>query len=102
MQEFEIPIPSSPTDPNDRWEQDIHKKRVKQYVTRQTKYESNKTALYTIVWGQCSEAMQSKNQGKMNFEDIEKRRDSLALLKEIKCYWIHESRGSRQVPKANI
>jgi hypothetical protein len=41
---------------------DIHiwEKEVDMFVKQQETYNNNKCALYSVIWGQCSEAMQLK------------------------------------------
>ena len=38
----------------------IWEKEVDLYMKRQELYNSNKRALYSVIWGQCSEAMEAK------------------------------------------
>jgi len=68
----------------DQTDQDIYKEQIKQYVTRSSRYTANKTKLYEVIWGQFPHAMQAKLQSTSNFDVIDRNRDSLALLKEIR------------------
>ena len=54
------------------------------YVSRKERYMENKDELYSVIWGQCSDTIQSKLQSKSTFSDIDKSRDYILLLKEIK------------------
>ena len=81
--EFEFTKPIKPNPPTQE-DEDIYKERVKIYVSRKDRYEENKDKLYSIIWGQCSNAMQSKLQNKTTFQDIDDNGQCLNLLKEIK------------------
>jgi Zinc knuckle len=54
------------------------------FVKRKESYRENKCALYSIIWGQCSEAMQAKVKSAVNYETMHDDSDSLMLLAEIK------------------
>ena len=60
LEEFVIPMPKEPLRPHTQLETDIYKEEIKQYVSRKSKYEANKISLYSIVWGQCTDGMQTK------------------------------------------
>ena len=49
-----------------------------------TAYSNNKEALYAIIWGQCSDSMQSRLKASDDYEDISENRQCLELLSEIK------------------
>ena len=53
-------------------------------VSRKERYVENKDKLYSVIWGQCLDAIRSKLQGKTTFHVINESRDCLLLLKEIK------------------
>ena len=44
----------------------------------------NKDKLYSVIWGQCLDIIQSKLQSKSTFNDIDESRNCILLLKEIK------------------
>ena len=54
------------------------------YVSRKEQYTENKHKLYSIIWGQCSDTIQSKLQSRSTFQQIDETRDCISLLKEIK------------------
>jgi hypothetical protein len=54
------------------------------FVKRRETYETNKCALHSVIWNQCSQAMQMKLKSIDTFEKMNNENDSLALLKEIK------------------
>lgn len=57
---------------------------VDAYVKGKNTYKNNKVALYSVIWAQCSEAMQTKVKSDSNFTAIHEGSDSLALVKVIK------------------
>ena len=63
---------------------DMYKESIKEYVNWRNRYQENKEKLYEIIWGQCSDSMQSKLQSRNNFNHIDEKRDCLELLREIK------------------
>ena len=69
-------------DPTDKriWERECDN-----FVKRRDYYRQHKVALFMIIWGQCSDTMQAKLKTIKTFEKIEKSRDRLGLLREIKA-----------------
>jgi hypothetical protein len=61
------------------WEMEID-----QFVKNKRNYKSNKVMLHSVIWGQCSEAMQAKVKTDPSFQTIHDNSDSLALIKIIK------------------
>jgi hypothetical protein len=62
----------------------IWEKEVDLYVKRKETYDSNKCALLSVLWGQCSKAMQAKTKSDDNYETLDQNSNSLDRLKEIK------------------
>lgn len=62
----------------------ILQQEVNSFVKRRDLYATNKDALYSIIWGQCSEALQAKLEGTSNFQNYEPIRCPIGLLKDIK------------------
>jgi hypothetical protein len=62
----------------------IWKAEVDVFVKRKEAYRENKCALYSIVWSQCSDAMQAKIKSTNRFSEMHDDNDSLSLLKVIK------------------
>ena len=54
------------------------------YVKIIDTYAENKSTLYSVLWGQCSNRMKTKIKALDIFELISENSDILALLKEIK------------------
>ena len=88
--EYTFDKPSQPnnsgttTRSQDALDQDIYKEQIKMYVSRRERYMENKDKLYSVIWGQCSDTIQSKLQSKSTFNDINESRNCILLLKEIK------------------
>jgi hypothetical protein len=61
------------------WEKDID-----MFVKRKETHLDNKCVLYSVVWGQCSKAMQAKVKTDKLYDDISEQIDGLALIKIIK------------------
>ena len=59
----------------------IYKENVKVFVMRKNGYQENKEKLYSVIWGQCSNAIQPRLQSKTRFTDMDKERDCLKLSK---------------------
>lgn len=69
---------------DDAVEKLILQQEVNSFVKRRDLYEANKDALYSIIWGQCSEALQAKLEGTDNFPNYDPIRCPIGLLKDIK------------------
>jgi hypothetical protein len=84
MKNVVITIPKDiATDPS-KTEIRIWEKQVDMFVKRREMYSANKCALYSVIWNQCSEAMQTKIKSAESFKATNTDSDSLAILKEIK------------------
>ena len=81
---YKITEPPEPDDMTNASKKRIWEKKIDQYVERESKYEQNRTNLYSVIWAQCSSAMQSKLKTIDSWEDIEIKRNCLKLLLEIK------------------
>ncbi len=73
-------VPAVP-DPID---QAIFNEEIRQYVKEKAAIVAAMKALYSVVWGQCSEALRSKLKGNPDFMIISTNADSLELLKAIR------------------
>jgi hypothetical protein len=60
------------------------KQEVDMYFRKKNMYENNKCALYTVIWSQCSEAMQAKVKSHDGYDAMYETSDSLALINVIK------------------
>ena len=54
------------------------------YDKRKSEYDENKSALYMLVWGQCSEGVKSKIKSVKNYTKMQSNYDCLGLLLTIK------------------
>lgn len=79
-----ILIPSDPASGATLTEKRIWEKQVDQYVKRMDQLGTNITALYSLVWGQCTDAMQAKVKAANGFASAAADRDGLELLKLLK------------------
>ena len=84
MKDTEQTVPSDPTTNASQTEKRIWEKEVDSYCKRKDMYISNKIALYSVIWSQCSEVMQARLKSSKDFESMNDDSDSLALLLEIK------------------
>ena len=62
----------------------IWQAEVDLFVKRKEAYCENKNTMYSVIWSQCSKAMQAKIKATNNYEDILDNNDSLWLLEAIK------------------
>jgi hypothetical protein len=62
----------------------ILQQEVKDYVKRHKLYYRNRDKVFTIIWGQCSEALQAKLKGTKAFRTYNLIKCPLSLLKDIK------------------
>jgi hypothetical protein len=54
------------------------------YVKRRETYNIDRCALYSVLWGQCSEAMQVKIKSADSYNTMDHNSNSLELIKVIK------------------
>lgn len=73
-----------------KMEESLFNEEVKEYVLRKRTYENNTFKVYSIVLGQCSEAMKAKLEGQDDWEDIHEKHDLLQLLKSIKVWMLNQ------------
>jgi hypothetical protein len=59
--------------------------RCDRLFKRDTAIDDNLKSLYSIAWGQCSEAMKAKLQSHDDFTSMDHKADSVWLLKEIRA-----------------
>jgi hypothetical protein len=62
----------------------IWKKKVEEYVRRETYLEENIKSLFSLVWGQCTDIMRQKVESLDAFEKLSAENDGIELLKAIK------------------
>lgn len=86
--------PKPPENINDVFSKTILGEEIKEYMSRKRIYENNRTKVYTVVLGQCSEAMKAKLEGQSDWKDIHSEHNLVKLLKSIKV-WMLNQQGSR-------
>jgi hypothetical protein len=62
----------------------IWEKKLDQYIKRLDQGETNIQMLYSLMWGQCTDAMQAKVEADPGFIDLDTFNDGIELLKVIK------------------
>jgi hypothetical protein len=82
--DFEALKPKLTGSSGDRVDELILQQEVNKYVKRKRTYFENRDKLYTIIWGQCSEALQAKLKGTKAFKVYNPVKCPLSLLKDIK------------------
>ena len=79
-----IPEPEDPPEGASRTQERIWEKKVDEYVKRSSYMDENVKKVFSLVWGQCTEALRAKLQGIDDFKAMWDSGDGLALLKAIK------------------
>jgi hypothetical protein len=77
-------LPTDPPAGASRSEEEVWKTEISDFVKRKSQFKQNKSALFSVVWAQCSEAMKAKLRSLDDFNTWEKTRDCLLLLKAVK------------------
>ena len=89
LTEFALTEPAPPPNMNDdaarfKWQQ-----KFTTYAKRKEMLDSNLRTLYSLIWGQCSEALQNKIKEIPTFEIMNIGSDPIALLKAIRAVAYH-------------
>jgi hypothetical protein len=84
MSDTNIPLPKDHEKDATKTAIRVWEKEVDMLVLRRSTYETNKCALFPVIWNQCSESMQAKIKSADNFESMDTESNSLDLLLEIK------------------
>ena len=88
MEKYEIPMPLEPdnygTEDENKTEALIFEKQINRYILREELLNNNITKVFSLVWGQCTDTLKAKLESTNNWKDIQKNKDALQLLKEIK------------------
>jgi hypothetical protein len=61
------------------------KQEVDMYFRKKNMYDNNKCALYTVIWSQCSEAMQAKVKSHNGYDAMYETSDSLTSVEYLCC-----------------
>ena len=87
--------PDYPENTADAFQVKVWDRETDKYDALVSAYKDNKTALYTLVWGQCSEPMQAKIKTTNEYDIMAKKYNSLQLLIAIKgISYKFESQGN--------
>jgi hypothetical protein len=81
---FDALIPTEPKTGNVKVDEMMLQQAVSLFMNGKDQYEMNKNALYTIIWEQCSEALQAKIEGTTQYEDYAPISCPIGLLEHIK------------------
>ena len=79
-----LPMPSDPPDNATLTEKKVWEEKVKLHVRSERDIELGVTRLWSVVWGQCTEAMKAKLEGMPDHERIKYQSDGIRLLKNIR------------------
>ena len=71
---------------NDKVRERVFDKMIDLYVAKEEAYGDQKSDIFEVIWGQCSEALHSKIETNSSYKDILKVNDCVELLKVIKKY----------------
>ena len=78
------PVPDDDTKTVDLVYIDIYKEQIKLYVTRESNLRRNMEKTFGIIWGQCSNSLQSNVKGQDEFDEAYDTLDTLWLVKALK------------------
>jgi hypothetical protein len=81
------PVLAMPTDPkagSSRTEEKVWELSVTEFVKQKAHYSENVKTIYSLILGQCTEAMRAKLESKASYMGIATSSDGIELLKEIK------------------
>ena len=85
IDDVDIPMPTERTSiTNDRLREKLFEKDIETWAKRESIYRQNKASLYSIVLGQCTEAMKAKLESDSGYETISGDSDVIELLKLIR------------------
>jgi hypothetical protein len=84
MEDTKISVPKDHDESASKTAIRIWEKEVDMYVKQRETYENNKCALYSVIWGQCSEAMQGKIKSDEDYKKTHEDSNGLKLIKVIK------------------
>mmetsp|Transcript_14399 Transcript_14399/g.27057 ORF Transcript_14399/g.27057 Transcript_14399/m.27057 type:complete len:316 (-) Transcript_14399:8-955(-) len=82
--DFTSMVPVESTTATGRVAELMLQQQVTIYMKRIDQYDTNKHSLYTIIWEQCSEALQAKLEGSPDYDNYAPQSCPIGLLKHIK------------------
>ena len=81
---IEKPAPLNAADKDDPMEQLLWKETVKDFITRRRSLVDNLRAIYSVIWGQCSQTMKAKIMSIDDYEIKSQACECVWLLRQIK------------------
>lgn len=82
--DFDTIMPEEPTGVSSKVADMMLQQKVTLFMKRMEQYDVNKDSLYSIIWNQCSEALQAKLEGSPDYEDYAPTNCPIGPLKHIK------------------
>jgi hypothetical protein len=79
-----IELPEDPKDGASKTAMKLWDKAIDEYVRRKSYLEENIKTMYSLVWGQCSDAIRAKLETKADHINLEATSNAIGLLKNIK------------------
>ena len=76
--------PADPTVGATAMEQCIWEKKVDEFIKRESIYEQNVQNIYSVILGQCTDAMRAKLESQQNYEQVSEDSDVIKLLRMIR------------------
>jgi len=76
--------PNRPADPNDVFSMKIWDRKLQMYLNEERDLDEHLRKLYSLIWGQCSEAMKTRLQETDRYDTVSANMDSLGLLEVIR------------------
>lgn len=73
---------------------------VKEFMLRRRTYNNNRSNVYTVVLGQCSEPLKAKLEAQDDWETINNEHDLVKLLKSIKVWMLNQQSTKNPVVAA--
>ena len=93
VKEVSIPIPTERSITDTTLKAKLYEKDIEIWSKRESLYRQNKSSLYSVALGQCSEGMRAKLEADSTFEGINTGSDLIELLKLIrKVSFAYESK----------
>ena len=84
VEDIKIPKPVKDTEGDDAINEKILNRDIEAYVKRKAIYRQNKSSLYSVVMGQCTDAMKAKLKGISAYSTTDENSDVIELLKLIR------------------
>jgi hypothetical protein len=80
-----LKLPNDPPTGASESQKRVWTKRIDKYVQREITLKENMKTLYTLIWGQCTDAMRARLEAKISYAAMYAGYDSLELMKSPKA-----------------